>query len=266
MAGLSKLLIENVEFTFNADSRLENQVTALKDINLSIEENQIVALLGPSGCGKTTLLRIMAGLLSPTKGKVLLDGNLVTSPGPDRAVVFQEDAVFPWLTVEDNVAYGLTLKGVPETERADLVEQYINRVGLGGFEKRFPRELSGGMRKRVDIARCYVNDPAILLMDEPFGALDAMTRSNMHIDLLHLWKENKKTICFVTHDIEEAIFLSQKVVMLSPRPGRVQSVVDIPFGEERSEELKITPEFQRLRKNMWMQLRDDPAQEVYGRM
>jgi len=245
-----KLQVSNLDFIYNQGVSLESEVEALQNINLSIYENEIISLIGPSGCGKTTLLMLMAGLMKPTRGEILLEGNRITGPGRDRAVVFQEDAVFPWLTVEENIEYGPKLHGVDPENRRELVKQYVNLVGLQGFEKRFPRELSGGMKKRVDLARCYANNPDVLFMDEPFGALDAMTKEKMQIDLLNLWIKEQKTICFVTHDIEEAIYLSKKVVIFSARPGRIKKIVDIPFGKERPLHIKVSPEFQEYRKDM----------------
>ena len=245
-----KVLIENVDYVYNQGLSSESEIIALQNINLKIYENEIVSFIGPSGCGKTTLLVIIAGLMAPTKGKILLDGKEIKGPGRDRAVVFQEDAVFPWLTVEGNIEYGPKLHGMEEDKRKNLVKQYIKLVGLEGFENRFPRELSGGMKKRVDLARCYANNPDVLLMDEPFGALDAMTKEKMQIDLLNLWRNEQKTICFVTHDIEEAIYLSNTVFVFSPRPGRIKKTMEIPFDENRPLSLKVTQEFQKVRRDM----------------
>ena len=239
---------------YGARGAQESKTIALKDINIDFYQNEIVTLIGPSGCGKTTLLLLIAGLLNPTSGKIKVNGDLVTGPSNQRAVVFQEDAVFPWLTIKGNVEYGLKLKGVSKDKRNEVASHYIDLVGLDGFEDAYPRELSGGMKKRVDIARCYANDPSILLMDEPFGSLDVFTKQKMQEELLRLWDVERKTICFVTHDIEEAIFLAQRTIVLSARPGQIQRTVDVPFGKEREFSLREKEEFQSLRGELWNEI------------
>lgn len=243
-----------MEYEARGTGSQESKTIALKDINLNIYQNEIVTLIGPSGCGKTTLLLLIAGLLTPTDGTIKVDGNLVARPSNQRAVVFQEDAVFPWLTVEGNIEYGLKLKGVPKDKRNEVTDHYIDLVGLDGFEDAYPRELSGGMKKRVDLARCYANDPSILLMDEPFGSLDVFTKQKMQEELLRLWGVERKTICFVTHDIEEAIFLGQRTIVLSARPGQIHRKVDVPFGKEREFALREKEEFQSLRGELWNEI------------
>lgn len=207
---------------------------ALHNINLSIEENEFVCFIGPSGCGKTTLLRIIAGLEEPSSGTVTLAGDPIKGPGPERGMVFQEYSLFPWRTVLDNVAFGLELKGVPAAERQARGRQYLKMVGLERFEARYPHELSGGMKQRVAIARALVNDPRALLMDEPFGALDAQTRNIMQSELLRIWEEKRKTVVFVTHSVDEAIYLADRIVIMSARPGRIKDIIEISLPRPRN--------------------------------
>lgn len=205
-------------------------VEALNDVSLDVPKGQLTTLLGPSGCGKTTLLKIIAGLLPATAGAVLVDGRRVTGPGPERAFVFQDFALIPWATVTRNVAFGLELRGVSRAEREAVAERYIAEVGLKGFERRYPHELSGGMRQRVGLARALAVHAEVLLMDEPFSAVDEQTRRKFQEDLLGLIAQERKTFLFVTHSIEEAVYLSNRIVLLSPRPGRVSQIIepDIP--------------------------------------
>ncbi len=225
-------------------------LVALERVDLSIEPGEFVCLVGASGSGKSTLLNIVAGLEAPTTGAAMLGSERITGPGADRAVVFQSDAAFPWLTVEDNLHYGLKAMRMPKAERARVVGDLLRVLGLEQFRTAYPRELSGGMRKRVDIGRAYAVDPEILLMDEPFGALDVITREAMQVELLKIWSERRKTVVFITHDIDEAIFLADRVVMLSPRPGRVQAVVPVPFARPRPAELRESVEFYELRTRL----------------
>ena len=206
----------------------------LQDINLSIKENEFICFIGPSGCGKTTLLRIMAGLEEATEGSVTLDGDPIKGPGPERGMVFPEYSLFPWRTVLDNVVFGLELKGVPPAERLAQGRQYLRMVELERFETRYPHELSGGMKQRVAIARALVNHPKALLMDEPFGALDAQTRNIMQSELLRIWQEERKTVVFVTHSVDEAIFLADRIVIMSARPGRIKDIIEIPIARPRN--------------------------------
>jgi ABC-type nitrate/sulfonate/bicarbonate transport system ATPase subunit len=199
--------------------------------------------VGPSGCGKSTLLRVVAGLIRPDSGTVLLDGEPITGPGADRGMVFQTYTLFPWLTVQGNVEYGPRLKGMPAAERAGIAREHLAAVGLTGFENSYPRELSGGMMQRVAIARALANQPKVLLMDEPFGALDAQTRSIMQEMLVTLWQQTPITILFITHDIDEAIFLSDRVYVMTARPGRVKQMLNIPLPRPRTLEMETTPEF-----------------------
>lgn len=222
-------------------------VVALDQTTLIIPPLQIVSLVGPSGCGKTTLLNLIAGFASPTSGSIRVNGEQVLAPGADRAVVFQAEAVFPWLTVRGNLAYGPRLRGIQRREYEPRVERFLNLVGLQDFAGAYPKQLSGGMRKRVDLARAYVNDPRVMLLDEPFGALDAFTKEAMQSALVRIAAEEPKTIVFVTHDIEEALFVGDRVVVMSPRPGRVSADITVPFPRPRTIELRADPDFQRMR-------------------
>jgi len=214
----------------------EGGVQALKGVDLSIPRGKMTTLLGPSGCGKTTLLKIIAGLLEPNEGEVRIKGVPVSGPGPERAFVFQDFALMPWANVIRNVAFGLELKRVPKKERYDIARKYIEKVGLTGFEKSFPHELSGGMRQRVGLARALTVDAEVLLMDEPFSAVDEQTRRQFQEDLLYLLTIEKKTVIFVTHSIEEAVYVSDRIVLLSPRPGRVSKIIQPDINREGSPE------------------------------
>jgi NitT/TauT family transport system ATP-binding protein len=211
----------------------EHEVLALTGINLTIEEGEFVSLLGPSGCGKSTLLKILAGLLPASAGRVLLNGTEITAPGPERAVVFQDYALFPWMTVEGNVEFGLEARGVPAQERRRTSAELLALVGLSEFASRYPHHLSGGMKQRVAIARALAVAPEILLMDEPFGALDAQTRSLLQNEVLRIWELYKKTILFVTHAIDEAVFLSDRVVIMTARPGQIKEIIKIDAERPR---------------------------------
>ena len=231
MSDDKKLKIEcrNVSKAFHVPGQKE-LLHVLDRVSLKVYENEFLVLLGPGQCGKTVLLSCIAGLIQPTAGEMLLEGNPICEPGPDRAMVFQSYALFPWKTVEHNVAYGLAVRGVPKAERLKIAHKYIDLVGLKGFENSYPAQLSGGMKQRVGIARAYANDPDILLMDEPFGALDAQTRYAMEKELRSIWEKERRTVIFVTNNIEEAIFLGDRVVVLSALPGKVKSeyAIDIP--------------------------------------
>lgn len=228
---MALLDIKNVFKLFSVDGK---EMEALRDISLSIKDNEFICFIGPSGCGKTTLLRIIAGLEEPSSGGVYLSGKLIRGPGPERGMVFQEYSLFPWRTVLDNVAFGLELKGVRKAERREKARQYLKMVGLERFEERYPHELSGGMKQRVAIARALVNEPHALLMDEPFGALDAQTRNIMQSELLRIWEEEKKTIVFVTHSVDEAIYLADRIVIMSARPGRIKDIIEVDIPRPRN--------------------------------
>lgn len=239
--------IENLRRVFSKEGNEAGAVTALDNINLHIEDKEFVCLVGPSGCGKTTLLRIIAGLDFPTSGSIKLDGKPVEGPDPERGMVFQEYSLFPWLNIFDNIGFSLIMKGVGKSEKQKIVEGYLDLVNLEGFGGSYPHELSGGMRQRVAIARALANDPEVLLMDEPFGALDAQTRNMMQKELLDTWEKTKKTILFVTHSVDEAVFLADRIIVLSPRPGRIKEIinVDLPRIRERTD-----PEFADLRRHV----------------
>ncbi|MDQ7859679.1 MAG: ABC transporter ATP-binding protein [Armatimonadota bacterium] len=230
-AATPKIVVNGVSRQFPAAD--PERGLALQDINLTIGANEFVSVVGRSGCGKTTLLNLIAGLLRPTEGEVCIDGRRVEGPGPDRGMVFQHSALFPWLTAIENVEFGPRNLGVPRDRRRALARELIDLVRLRGFEDKYPRELSGGMKQRVAIARALATDPEILLMDEPFGALDELTRAEMQEELLRIWGARRKTVVFVTHSIMEAIYLSDRVVVLSPHPGRVRREVPIPMPRPR---------------------------------
>jgi ABC-type nitrate/sulfonate/bicarbonate transport system ATPase subunit len=222
-------------------------IPVLRDIDLSVAPSEIVCLVGPSGCGKTTLLHVIGGLMEPSEGAVTMDGAPVVGPGPDRVTVFQEDAVFPWLKARANVEYGLRVKGLPKSERRVIADEALSLVGLSGAAEKYPRELSGGMRKRVDLARALAVRPRVLLMDEPYAALDAMTKERLQVAFLSACAAYGTTSVFVTHDLEEAIFVGDRVVCMGTDPGCVQAVHTVPFGRDRDVTLKLEPEFQQTR-------------------
>jgi len=254
--GVTKLKIEGVSRTFAGVGGGE-PVKALLPTDLQVNANDFITILGPSGCGKSTLLRIVAGLDRPTTGQVLLDGRAVKRPGPDRGMVFQSYTLFPWLTVADNIAFGLREKRRPEKEIRETVAGFIDLVGLRGFENHWPKQLSGGMQQRTAIARALANDPEILLLDEPFGALDNQTRGLMQELLLGIWERSKKTVLFVTHDIEEAIFMASRVVVMTARPGRIKSDVAIDLPHPRHYTLKTSPEFSALKARLTEDIRTE---------
>jgi ABC-type nitrate/sulfonate/bicarbonate transport system ATPase subunit len=250
----AKLLIEGLSRVFPG-VRGGPPTRALEPTDLAVAENDFITILGPSGCGKSTLLRIVAGLDRPTTGRVLLDDREVTGPGADRGMVFQSYTLFPWLTVAENIAFGLTERGVPAPERREIVAAYIDNVGLKGFERHYPKQLSGGMQQRTAIARALANDPEILLLDEPFGALDNQTRSLMQELLLGIWERERKTVLFVTHDIEEAIFLASRTIVMTARPGRIKAEVPVDLPHPRHYRMKTSPEFSRLKARLTEEIR-----------
>jgi NitT/TauT family transport system ATP-binding protein len=223
----------------------ESEVLALSEIDLEIREGEFVSLLGPSGCGKSTLLKIVAGLLDASAGSVEIDGNVVTTPGPERAVVFQDYALFPWMTVEDNVEFGLEARRIPLDKRRQVSAELLKVVGLQEFAKKYPHHLSGGMKQRVSIARALAVEPQILLMDEPFGALDAQTRSVMQEELLRIWKVYRKTVVFVTHSIEESIYLSDRIVVMTARPGQIKTIIEVQDERPRDMTTPAMAQMQR---------------------
>ncbi|MGO5313290.1 ABC transporter ATP-binding protein [Bilifractor sp. LCP21S3_A7] len=228
----------------------KKQTLALKQVSIDIKDNDFCCIVGPSGCGKSTLLRMLAGLDFPTKGKIIIDDREVTGPGPDRGMVFQTYTLFPWMSVEDNIKFGLKLKKMPKDQQQEIADRYLKIIGLQKFAKAYPKELSGGMKQRVAIARALANQPEVLLMDEPFGALDPHTKAMMQLLLREIWEQEHPTVVFITHDIDEAVFLANKIYVMSARPGRVIKDVDVRLPHTRELELKDTPEFIRIRKNI----------------
>ncbi|PZT69418.1 ABC transporter ATP-binding protein [Streptomyces sp. SW4] len=233
-------------------------MTALDGVDLAVADGEFLVVVGPSGCGKSSLLDLLGGLSRPTSGRILLDGSPVTGPGLDRGVVFQQYALLPWRTAQGNVEFGLEAVGVPRRERPARAREFLDLVGLGGFERRHPHELSGGMRQRVAIARSLAYDPDVLLMDEPFAALDAQTRESLQDELLRIWRRTGKTVVFITHGIDEAVRLGQRVAVMTSRPGRVKEVVpiELPAGAG-GDDPRSTPEFARYRHRIWSLLRDE---------
>jgi ABC-type nitrate/sulfonate/bicarbonate transport system ATPase subunit len=244
----SLLKVRGVERRFD-------KILALQATDLDVAENDFITILGPSGCGKSTLLRIVAGLDRQTAGEVLLDGRLIDGPGADRGMVFQSYTLFPWLTVRENICFGLVERGLPRSQQLEIADAFLNKVGLRGFEHHYPKQLSGGMQQRVAIARALANGPRMLLMDEPFGALDHQTRELMQELLLGIWEQERKTVLFVTHDIDEAVFMGSRVVVMSARPGRIKldRKVDIPHPRHYS--VKTTPAFAELKAELTEQVR-----------
>jgi NitT/TauT family transport system ATP-binding protein len=247
------LSIQNVTRIF--EGKKGQHTRALQPIDFEVEENDFVTILGPSGCGKSTLLRIVAGLDFPTTGSVLLDGHPVQGPGADRGMVFQSYTLFPWLTVEENIRFGLRERGMSAAEQKERSDDFIAKVGLRGFETHYPKQLSGGMQQRTAIARALANDPRILLLDEPFGALDNQTRVLMQELLLGIWESARKTVLFVTHDIDEAIFMANRIAVFSARPGRIKADVHVDFPHPRSYTLKTSPEFMAIKARLTEEIR-----------
>ncbi|MDR7543766.1 MAG: ABC transporter ATP-binding protein [Armatimonadota bacterium] len=250
-----KLEVRDLSVVFTR--RRGGEVVAVDRLSLGVRDQEFVSIVGPSGCGKSTLLRIVAGLIRPTAGQVVVDGRPVEGPGADRGMVFQSYTLFPWLTVQGNVEFGLRLRGVSADERGRVAHRYIELVGLAGTEPAYPKELSGGMQQRVAIARALANEPAILLMDEPFGALDAQTRSVMQELLLRIWEQTHKTVLFVTHDIEEALLLSDRVYVMTARPGRIKAEVTVTLPRPREVGVIDTPAFIALRQQIHGLIREE---------
>jgi len=251
---MSKLSIRGVEKTFPGRGGTA-ATRALEPTSLEVADNDFITILGPSGCGKSTLLRVVAGLETPSGGEVLLDGQAVAGPGPDRGMVFQSYTLFPWLSVRDNVCFGLRERGMARAEQLAIADRFLEQVGLKGFEKHFPAQLSGGMQQRTALARALANDPKILLLDEPFGALDHQTRELMQELLLGIWEADRKTVLFVTHDIDEAIFMASRVVVMSARPGRIKCDISIELPHPRSYKVKTTPAFAVYKERLTEEIR-----------
>ena len=248
------LSVRGVERRFASST---GSTLALSATNLEVGENHFITILGPSGCGKSTLLRIVAGLDTPTAGEVQLDGQRIEGPGADRGMVFQSYTLFPWLAVLDNVCFGLAERGLPREQQLQIAHGFLAKVGLKGFDKHYPKQLSGGMQQRTAIARALANDPRMLLMDEPFGALDHQTRELMQELLLGIWEEQRKTVLFVTHDIDEAVFMGSRVVVMSARPGRIKLDRVVPLPHPRHYAVKTTPDFMALKAELTEQVRDE---------
>ncbi|CAM4460294.1 MAG: ABC transporter ATP-binding protein [Paenibacillus macerans] len=243
-----KIEIDNLSKVYQGRS---GPVTALQNTQLAIGQNEFVCVVGPSGCGKTTLLNIIAGLENATTGTVKVENRIVTGPGKERGVVFQQYALFPWKTVLKNVEFGLKLRGLGAKERRERAEKYLELVGLKDFANAYPKELSGGMKQRVAIARAYAVEPEVLLMDEPFGALDAQTRAQLQEELLKTWEKEKRTIFFITHDVEEAVILAQRVIIMSARPGRIKEMIDVDIPYPRTQETKLSDRFVEIKNEIW---------------
>jgi NitT/TauT family transport system ATP-binding protein len=256
--------MEGVSRTFPPALKGAAPTVALLPVSLMVADNDFITILGPSGCGKSTLLRIVAGLDRASEGRVLLDGETVIRPGPDRGMVFQSYTLFPWLTVLDNIAFGLRERGTPATERVKIAQDWCARVGLTGFERHYPKQLSGGMQQRTAIARVLANDPKIMLLDEPFGALDHQTRALMQETLLDIWQRETKTVLFVTHDIEESIFLASRVVVMSARPGRIKADVAVGLPYPRHYTVKTSPEFSALKARLTEEIRAEAVLAAGG--
>jgi len=251
-----------VKLSLNGLNKRFGELEVLREINIAIDRGAFISLVGPSGCGKTTLLRIVAGLERASSGAVLLDGRAVGTPGGDRGFVFQSDNLLPWRTVFDNALIGPELAGRAGAAEKDRVRNLLRLVGLEGFENYFPRQLSGGMRQRVNLSRALAIDPDILLMDEPFSALDAQTREIMQTELMRIWEEGRKTVLFVTHQIDEAVFLSDRVLVLARRPGRIQETIDVALPRPRALAIKRTPEFMAYVDRIWRLIEDDVRASV----
>jgi NitT/TauT family transport system ATP-binding protein len=258
----SQLVVEDLAVVYRRPTD-GGPLVALNGVSFTVEAGELVAVVGPSGCGKSSLLLAVNGLLRPARGRLTLEGAPVTGPSPERALVFQESALLPWRTALANVELGLELAGHPAAERRDLSRQYLRLVGLAEFEAYYPHQLSGGMRQRVGLARALAVRPRVLLMDEPFGALDAQTRALMGAELLRLWEADRRTILFVTHDLDEAIYLADRVVVLSARPGRVLDTVRIEMPRPRSLAVRGTPDFGAYRQRLWARLEGE-AQRALG--
>ncbi len=252
---MSHLVVENLRLAY-PNAADHGGFLALEDVNFQIGDGEFVTIVGPSGCGKSTLLMLIAALLKPNTGSISLNGTPVATPGPDRALVFQDFALLPWRTVLKNVELGLELKGMGAEERHEVARKYVSMVGLRAFENHYPHQLSGGMRQRVGIARAWSVAPEILLMDEPFGALDAQIRQVMGSELLRIWERDRKTILFVTHDIDEAIYLADRVIVMSASPGRVVREIKIPLPRPRGLDIRNSPEFAAFRHEIWTLLEE----------
>jgi NitT/TauT family transport system ATP-binding protein len=251
-----------VNLTRSFDHAGQAGLMVFRDLSIDVAELEFLAIIGPSGCGKSTLLRILNGLDRPDSGTIEIGGRPVTGPGAGRAMVFQGFDLFPWRTALENVAFGLEMQGRGKRERLDIAQHYVELVGLTGFAQSYPHQLSGGMQQRIGIARALAVQPQILLMDEPFGALDLQTRDLLQDELLRIWQADRKTVLFVTHSIEEAIYLADRIIVLSPRPARIERDLRVPFPRPRNEELKTSPEFLAIRREIWSLLKHGAIAEA----
>ena len=250
----------DVSLVFKSKDR--DSVTALNRLNLEITKGEFVSIVGPSGCGKSTFLNMLLGLLRPDSGQLQMDGRTIAGPGQERAMVFQEFGLLPWRTVTANVELGLELKGIAAEKRTERATELIKLVGLNGFERHYPHELSGGMKQRVGLARALATEPEVLLMDEPFAALDAQTRDLMQSELLQIWERTRKTVLFVTHSIEEAAYLSDRVIVMTARPGRAKETLKIQLPRPRDYEMRLTPEFNEIKSRIWEVLKEELMSRV----
>ena len=243
----SKILAEHIDKIYTSGKK---STKAIEDASIDIQDNDFVCIVGPSGCGKYTLLRMLAGLDFPTSGNIIVNDRKVTGPGPDRGMVFQTYTLFPWMSVEDNIKFGLKLKNMPKNKQEEIANRYLKIIGLEKFAKSYPKELSGGMKQRVAIARALANQPEVLLMDEPFGALDPHTKSMMQLLMREIWEKEHPTVVFITHDIDEAVFLANKIYVMSARPGKIMKEVNVYLPHKRTLELKDSTEFIKIRKDI----------------
>jgi NitT/TauT family transport system ATP-binding protein len=254
----AKISFQNVHKTFSVKTAgVESSFTAIEDLTFDVRPGEFMVIVGPSGCGKSTLLDLLGGLTKPTRGRITIDGTPITGPALDRGIVFQQYALFPWRTALGNVEFGLEAKGVAREERRRIALEHLELVGLSGFEHRLPHELSGGMKQRVAIARSLAYSPDVLMMDEPFAALDAQTRETLQTELVSIWRNTGKTILFITHGIDEAVVLGQRVAIMTSRPGRIKHVIEIPDELRESPDVRSTPEFGRIRHEIWSLLREE---------
>jgi NitT/TauT family transport system ATP-binding protein len=245
----TKISFQNVSKNFNLGGQAN--FVALKNLNLDIEDGEFITVVGPSGCGKSTAMNIAAGLAAPSAGQVMVDDVAVAGPGPERGVIFQQYALFPWLTVRENVEFGLKIAKYPKAKRREIADHFIDLVGLKDFSDALPKTLSGGMKQRCAIARAYAVNPKILLMDEPFGALDALTRVQLQDQLLQTWSQERRTVMFITHDVDEAVYLASRVVVMAARPGRLHKIIPVDLPYPRTEEMRLSAEFTELRNDVW---------------
>jgi NitT/TauT family transport system ATP-binding protein len=259
---VAKLEINHVFKRYWRD-KLDREVIALADINFSVADGEFLAIVGPSGCGKTSLLNMIAGLLPCEEGEIVIDGKKIEGPGIDRSVVFQHSSLLPWRSIAGNVRYGMEMqRRFDKATMRERTDRFIRMVGLAGFENHYPNELSGGMQQRVNLARALASDPEVLLMDEPFAALDAQTREFMQAELLKIWSEARKTVVFITHQINEAVYLADRVVVMSPRPGRVKDIFKIPFERPRTLHLKRDPRFLEIEEAIWQLVEEKPVAQA----